>query len=150
MIEEGTNLFEGLPCPTREVYNLLGEVGINAIREKIKKVLEHKKETIEDDDDKPYGLANLLLFKDLQSDIIYKVGLTLQDILKKPALNYRLMKKWDHELYQTKIKTHIPELLIPEKYKANNYQLLNQTDHYLIRKFIEDDRGAFDKNISDI
>ncbi|CAL2095590.1 protein of unknown function [Tenacibaculum sp. 190524A02b] len=148
IVENGTNLFEGIPCPTKEVHDLLGVEGVNSIKQKINTVLSQKKETIETDSE-VLGLPPLILFKDIQTDIVFKVGLTLRDILKKPALNYRHLKRCDFELYQTKLHDHIPELIIPEKYKVDNYELLNNTDHYLIRKFINDDSCIFNENFSD-
>jgi hypothetical protein len=148
MIESGSNLFTGIPCPTAESYNLLGEEGISTIKQKIKTILQQKKENISQINE-PYGFPSLILFKDIQSDIIFKVGLTLQEALKKPALRYKHLKKFDFKLYQEKLKEDTPELIIPEEYKVNYHQLLNETDHYLIRKFIDDDTGVFDKNISE-
>lgn len=119
--EKGEELFDGLPCPTKEAYDILGEEGIKYIKNRLHEMLEWRKTMYGGKEKRYYGFSAMQFFTELQTEIIFSVGLTIDDL------------KYRKDRYNEKI----PELVISNHLTENNFEKLHKTNHFLIEPFAE-------------
>lgn len=103
-------LFEGIPCPTINAWNILGDEGVKIIHQQLAELLFWTKRRRGDRVIENYGFAKTEQFLDLRTNVVFRVGRTIND-------NIGIT----------------PELMISEKLKSNNYEILKAQDHYLIQ-----------------
>ncbi len=97
-----------ITCPTKKIIELIGIEGVQIIDEKLKQMVKWKK--IIYGGSERAGFKAGVEFADLEKKIIISVGNTIENIENTGEL----------------------DLVIPEKYKKNNYALLYETLHYII------------------
>ncbi len=146
VFSKGESTFEGIPCPTKRAYESLGDDGVATIHQKLQIILGYRKEMFGDKIEH-HGLHPIQHFKDLQSNIVYRVGHTLQDQLNKRLASIRSLEFRNPELFQEKVIEFTPELVVPEIYTENHYEMLKNIDHYLIRSLGKDSSGFFDSAV---
>lgn len=122
---KGEFLFEGIPCSTIEVHNLIGDKGVEMIHERLAQMLEWHKIMFGERHKENFGFRPMEKFVDVQNEIILAVGGTIRSKIEN--LELENSKKDMFETY--------PELVVSEKYKKNKYKKLLSQDHYLIEVY---------------
>lgn len=121
---KGEELFDGLACPTEEVYQLIGDEGIQIIRDKIFTMLEWRKTMYGDKKEEDYGFYPYQKFIDVQNEIVLLIGGTLNGEYNIAVHNA--------EENNNSIEDHLPKLVVPENLKKNNYEKLMTKSHFMI------------------
>lgn len=116
--ENGEHLYDGIPCPSIEVHDLIGDEGVEVIRQKLNQMLEWRKTMYQSN----YGFTGLEQFVDLKTKTIFAVG----SVIGTEVDNWK-----------ENIREDYPELVVSDKYKKNNYELLRNKNHYLIELYDE-------------
>lgn len=80
----GLSDFEGSPLPSQEAIDAVGEEGIEYISDKIKSIVEFRKEIHGNVDLTHYGLKPEQCFFDLKNRIVLRVTDTVQDRVHYP------------------------------------------------------------------
>ena len=70
----GAETFEGIPCPTEEAFKLIGNEGLETIRDKIATMLEWRKEMHGQEQAEHYGFHAIQKFIDVKNEIVLKIG----------------------------------------------------------------------------
>lgn len=133
----GEEEFSGIPCPTKNAYDILGEAGVQIIHQKLAEMLGWGKVRFGNEDIKKYGFHSIQHFIDLRNNILFRIGATIQGKIN----HHEVIKELGSNPNNT-----IPDLIIPSELKANNYKLLKQQDHYIIdyaRKLSKSDKKRF-------
>jgi len=121
---KGEELFDGLACPTEEAHQLIGDEGIQIIRDKIFTMLEWRKTMYGDEKKEDYGFYPYQKFIDVQNEIVLLVGGTLNDEYNIAVHNA--------EENNDSIEDHLPKLVVSENLKKNNYEKLMTKNHFMI------------------
>lgn len=121
-VQQGKFEFKGLPCPTKQVIEIIGHEGVNEIHQKLAEILETSKSRFGTGDISNYGFERTQRFVDLKTKTVFKVGNTIQEV---DQLNQLLKNKSK--------KITIPHLKIDPLLKGNNYAQLKKIDHYIIK-----------------
>ncbi|MGY0408831.1 MAG: hypothetical protein ACWIPJ_10850 [Polaribacter sp.] len=88
----GLSEFSGTPLATPEVYDLIKPDGINFISQKLKELIELRKELFGTSEDKYYGMYQIQLFYDLKNHIPIRI----QEILDSPNKDFTLEIETDN------------------------------------------------------
>ena len=118
----GKYLHDGMPCPTIEAHDILGDKGVQIIHDRIATMLEWRKTMFGERQIEDYGFTSREKFIELQNETVLLVGRTINMEVKD--LN-SLVKEND-------MLNYLPDLVINDKFKKNNYQKLLNHNHYLI------------------
>lgn len=111
-LKRGDFLYQGIPCPTREAYELLGDEGVQFIHQRLAEVLDGVKMRFGENKLQHYGFNITEKLIDLRTDVVFEVGGVIEDYFR------------DNENI---------DLVIDETLKKDNYFQLLQRDHYIIR-----------------
>lgn len=133
----GEEEFKGIPCPTKKAYDILGEKGVQIIHQKFAEMLEWGKIRYGDEDIEKYGFLGIQHFIDLRNNILFRVGATIQGEIMGHEVTMSVCPNSSRT---------IPDLIIHPDLKENNYNLLKQRDHYLIkvvRKLSKSDKKKY-------
>ena len=120
-IEKGEELFDGLPCPTEEAFEILGDEGVAYIKNRLNEMLEWRKIMYSAKEKKYYGFSAMQFFTELQSKIVFSVGLTINNL----------------KLRKSNSNREIPNLVISDDLKEQNFKKLHNTNHFLIEIYWE-------------
>ncbi|MGG8497442.1 hypothetical protein ACQY1Q_13600 [Tenacibaculum sp. TC6] len=114
--------FDGIPCPTKEVHNLVGDKGVQDIHNQMQEMREWRKKMFGEKRISDYGFCAMELFADVRSNIVLAVGTTIGNQITQ--LN--------DELGDKRALNYYPKLVVSDVYKKNNYEKLISENHYLI------------------
>lgn len=120
----GEHVLDGTPCPTDWVWEALGNDGVQSIHRQLAEIIAATKRRFGESDPKLYGFYNRSQrFIDLRTNMLYRVGLTLDDVLGKREYN-------DNNYRSISLKN--TEFIVDESLRENNYQPLKTKNHYTI------------------
>lgn len=126
---KGKHLFDGIPCPTIEVHDLIGDKGVEKIHNKMKQMLEWRKTMFGEKTKENYGFTALERFVDVQNEIVLAVGGTIQNEIEQLV---------DSVGEENAIQFY-PSLVVSNVYAKNNYEKLISKNHYLITVYGQHD-----------
>ncbi len=125
----GERLFDGMPCPTIEVHDLIGDEGVESIRKRMLQMLEWRKTMFGESLKENYGFKAMERFVDVQNEIILAVGGTIQNKIARLT----------DEVGEENASQFYPSLVVSDTYVKNNFEKLISENHYLINIYGQHD-----------
>ena len=136
----GEFLYDGMPCPTIEAYELIGDDGVESIRRRINQMVEWKKTMFGAKYPERYGFGGRQRFVDLQNRIVIQVGSTIQKEIEQLV----------DEVGEENALQFYPSLVVSDEYAKKNYEKLIKENHYLIQVYgVHDDRRHPSPDLAD-
>lgn len=125
----GEHLFDGMPCPTIEAHDLIGDEGVESIRRRINQMVEWKKTMFGTKYPERYGFGGKQAFVDIQNKIILSVGDTIQNKIAHLV----------DEVGEENALQFYPSLVVSDEYAKKNYEKLISENHYIIEVYGQHD-----------
>lgn len=125
----GEYLFDGMPCPTIEVHELIGDEGVESIRKRMNQMLEWRKTMFGEFDRESYGFRALERFVDVQNKVVLSVGGTIQNSIAQLV----------EQVGEENALQFYPSLVVSDEYAKKNYEKLISENHYLIEVYEQHD-----------
>ena len=115
----GNELFRGVPCPTERAYKILGDDGVQIIHQKFEEMLSQAIIRFGEHNLSKYAFHPIQKFADLRTNTIFRVGATINSEILGLETGI--------------VRGTLPNLIISPELKVNDYALLKQREHYIIK-----------------
>ncbi|MGG8496825.1 hypothetical protein ACQY1Q_10435 [Tenacibaculum sp. TC6] len=123
-LESGDSLFDGIPCPTHDALKYLGEEGIQYIHQRLNEMLNWRKTMYGEGEKEHFGFYPVQHFISIKHNIKFRVGEAIQDYME--VRDFHINNKFSSN------PPIVPELVVSDILKRNNYENLIKKNHYII------------------